>query len=602
MSTASTSRFEAADPESPAPAPDPPFDPADPSATPDPLQWAPPRGVQSPPDDPAPRVAADDAAEPLPIEAGRPRHRPPQALTAIDKLRDGISLRRDRVAGWVVTLVITALAFGLRFVNLATPAKLVFDETYYAKDAWTLWKFGYERDWPKSANDSIVAGNPDVYTDTASFIVHPPVGKWLIGLGEQLFGMNSFGWRIMPLVFGTLLVFFTIRLGRRLSRSTLVGGIAGLLLTVDGLAFTMSRIALLDIFQATFLVAAVAACVADRDYYRHRLADLLEERGIVDLNGRFGPIVWLRPWRVVAGVMFGLAIGTKWNSVYVLAVMGLLCVWWDIRARNVAGANYHSWLALLVDGIPAIVRMVLVAAAVYLSTWTSWLTTTGGYDRSWGSQHTDLPVVQWLGEGWASLLHYHQDILAFHTGDYINQATHPYNAHPLGWLLMIRPLSVDYVGQIQPGEQGCTAVGETCVQAITAMGTPLLWWLGALALVVSVIWCLGGRDWRFGVPVLAAMATWLPWVINQGLPGSTVRPVFFFYAITIIPFTCIALAQVMGLVLGPRDGPNRRRGAIIVGLAVALVVANFAWLYPVLVDQVMPYQAWYARMWLRSWI
>jgi hypothetical protein len=314
MSTASTSRFEAADPESPAPAPDPPFDPADPSATPDPLQWAPPRGVQSPPDDPAPRVAADDAAEPLPIEAGRPRHRPPQALTAIDKLRDGISLRRDRVAGWVVTLVITALAFGLRFVNLATPAKLVFDETYYAKDAWTLWKFGYERDWPKSANDSIVAGNPDVYTDTASFIVHPPVGKWLIGLGEQLFGMNSFGWRIMPLVFGTLLVFFTIRLGRRLSRSTLVGGIAGLLLTVDGLAFTMSRIALLDIFQATFLVAAVAACVADRDYYRHRLADLLEERGIVDLNGRFGPIVWLRPWRVVAGVMFGLAIGTKWNS------------------------------------------------------------------------------------------------------------------------------------------------------------------------------------------------------------------------------------------------------------------------------------------------
>ena len=33
----------------------------------------------------------------------------------------------------------------------------------------------------------------------------------------------------------------------------------------------MSRIALLDIFQATFLVAAVACCVADRDWYANTI-------------------------------------------------------------------------------------------------------------------------------------------------------------------------------------------------------------------------------------------------------------------------------------------------------------------------------------------
>ena len=53
---------------------------------------------------------------------------------------------------------------------------------------------------------------------------------------------------------------------------------------------------------------------------------------------------------------------------------------------------------------------------------------------------------------------------------------------------------------------------------------------------------------------------------------------------------------------GPAGGPNRRRGAIIVGVAMALVAANFAYIYPVLTDQLMLYKDWLARMWLRSWI
>ena len=51
--------------------------------------------------------------------------------------------------------------------------------------------------------------------------MHPQVGKWIIAGGEHLFGMNSFGWRFGSLVFGTLLVLVTIRLVRRVSRSTL---------------------------------------------------------------------------------------------------------------------------------------------------------------------------------------------------------------------------------------------------------------------------------------------------------------------------------------------------------------------------------------------
>jgi dolichyl-phosphate-mannose--protein O-mannosyl transferase len=550
--------------------------------------------------DAAPASEIPPATQPAPVALQvielHPDVQPlPRSLTTIERLREG--RMTDRLAGWVVTLAISALAFGIRFVNLGFPNKLVFDETYYAKDAFTLWKFGYETKWPEDANDSIITGATNVFSDSPSYVVHPPVGKWLIGFGEQLFGMNSFGWRFMPLVFGTLLVFFTIRLARRLSRSTLIGAIAGLLITCDGLAFFMSRIALLDIFQAVFLVAAVSCCLADRDYYRWRLADLLERMGKPDFAGAFGPIVWWRPWRLVAGLLFGLAIGTKWNSMFLLAVMGVLGVFWDVGARRLAGSSWRAWLASLIDGIPAFCYLVVVAAVTYLASWSGWLLTKGGYYRDWGEKNPDEPLVKFLGDPFASWLHYQIEVFSFHTGQYMKDQTHPYDSHPIGWLLMIRPIGIDWEGDIPPGVSGCTAPeGETCIRVIDGMGTPLLWWLAALALVVSVIWWLGGRDWRFGLPVLAALSTYLPWFANAD------RPVFFFYTITILPFTVISLAMVFGLILGPEHSPHRRRGGIIAGVLAGLVVANFAWIYPVLTDELMWRSDWLARMWLRSWI
>ena len=35
---------------------------------------------------------------------------------------------------------------------------------------------------------------------------------------------------------------------------------------------------------------------------------------------------------------------------------------------------------------------------------------------------------------------------------------------------------------------------------------------------------------------------------------------------------------------------------------VALVAANFAYIYPILTDQLLPYQSWLSRMWFRTWI
>ena len=502
----------------------------------------------------------------------------------------------DRLTGWLLTLLITAIAFVIRFVNLGRPSNLVFDETYYAKDAYSLLKFGYERNWPSSANKSIVAGNPDVMQSTASFIVHPQVGKWLIAGGEYLFGMNSFGWRFASLVFGTLLVLVTIRLVRRVSRSTLVGCLAGLLLTFDGLAFVMSRTALLDIFMAFFVLAAVSCLAADRDWFRSRLASHLEARQLPDLGGRFGPALIVRPWRLAAGVCFGLALGTKWNALYLLAAFALLSLAWDVGARRLAGAQWASNWAVIRDGAPAFVSLVVVSAGVYLASWASWLATSGGYDRNWGQLHPDSTSVRFLGKALASLLHYQKDIWDFHTGTFINDATHVYAAHPAGWLILARPIGMDAVNDIKPGTDGCLGP-DNCLRVISGIGTPALWWAAVIALVFALILWVGARDWRFGIPVVGVLSAWLPWF------QYTDRPLFFFYAIAIIPFSVMAVALCLGRLLGDaRAGERRMIGAVVTGAFVALVAANFAYIYPILTDEVLAHPQWLARMWFKTWI
>ena len=534
-------------------------------------------------------------AEPVrPLQTAMPPPPAPRPPTTVERLR--VAMPTDRLTGWVVTLLITAAAFVLRVVNLGYPNKLVFDETYYAKDAYSLLKFGYERNWPSDANAQVVAGTPDVMQTTASFVVHPPVGKWLIAVGEAVFGMNAFGWRVAPLVVGTLLVLVTIRLVRRVSKSTLVGGLAGLLLTLDGLAFVMSRTALLDIFVAFFVVAGVSCLAADRDWFRNRLADYLERHELPDLRGLFGPACVLRPWRLAAGVCFGLAIGSKWNALYLLAAFALLSLAWDVGARRLAGAGRHAPVAVLRDGVPAFVSLVVLAGVVYLGTWAGWLSTSGGYDRDWAAANQDARTTQLLGAPLASWIHYQKAIWDFHTGDFINTAEHSYRADPAGWLVVARPIGIDAVNDIKPGTDGCVGP-DNCIRVISGIGTPALWWVAVFALIAAAILWVGGRDWRFGIPVVGVLAGWLPWFSYDD------RPLFFFYAVTIIPFSVMAVALGIGRLLGEgRAGDRRMVAGIVSGAFVALVAANFAYIYPVLTDELLPYRSWLSRMWFRSWI
>ena len=510
-------------------------------------------------------------------------------------LRDRLhpALPADGLWGWIGPVLIMVFAGVLRLWELGRPAKFVFDETYYPKDAYSLLRFGVEHQFVEKANERILAGDLDVL-DGAAFVVHPPAGKWLIALGEWAFGMDPFGWRVAIALFGTLSVLVMARVVRRLTRSTLLGCLAAFLLALDGLHLVESRIALLDMPAMVWLLLAFAALLIDRDWARQRFADAVEPLGRV-ASGTWGPALLWRPWRLVAGVCFGLACATKWNAAAAMAAFGLLTWAWDVGARRAIGVRFREAAnagRAAVDAAVAFATVALTAVVVYVVSWAGWFASPDGYDRTWAAANPASGLAALVPDSLRSLWHYHAEIMYFHT--HLTE-THQYASSPWGWLIIARPVSFDWADNLGP-DRGCPT--DRCVQEILGIGTPVLWWGAVLALVACLVWWLAGRDWRFGVPIVGVAATWLPWF------AYTDRPIFYFYAIMILPWLVIGITLVLGKILGPADAsPSRRTwGAAVVGGFTVLVLLNFAYLYPVLTDQVLPYDDWLRRMWFRSWV
>lgn len=583
--------------------------------------WAPvsagpvPRDVRGEGGDPSARVAvlepgerdpyalgADDPA-PVTREPDQPAP-PPTKDELLDRLVGRATLlldrtRRDRLTGWAWALAVTALAGILRFWDLGKPHSLVFDETYYVKDGWSLVERGYEADWGEDPNPAFEAGDDSSLGTDPEYVVHPQVGKWLIGLGMRLTGgmESAFGWRFAVALLGTLSVLLIARIARRLFGSTAWGTVAGLLLAVDGMAIVMSRTALLDPILMFFVLAAFGALVLDREQARRRLAERTADLLAQGRNLGWGPDLGFRWWRLAAGVLLGLGMGTKWSAMYFLAVFGLLTVAWDATARRTVGVRNWAGAAVVKDGIVAAVVMVGTTVVVYLASWWSWFAHAQAWGRSWAADHPG-EGVGWLPGPLRSFVEYHRQMWDFHNG---LETPHTYAAHPLGWIVQWRPTSFYWDGDLSAltGTDAQAACGaDHCAQAILAIGNPVLWWSAAAAVLVAIFWLIRYRDWRAGAVLSGLLAGWVPWFLYAH------RTIFDFYAIAFTPWVVLTLVYVLTLIVGPPTLPREaRRGAIIgVGVFLGVVVAVSVYFYPLWAGWTVPYDFWHQHMWLQTWI
>ena len=493
----------------------------------------------------------------------------------------------DGRGGWGATLLVGLVAGLLRVVRLEQPRGRIFDEIYYVCDAQNLLRFGVEVATEGGSPEAQARCAP---TGEPGFVVHPPLGKWLIALGIRVLGTNELGWRIAAAVAGTLTVVVLVRVARRMTGSTVLACTAGLLLSLDGLHLVLSRTALLDVFLTAWVVGAFACLVADRDAVRRRLAACDDD----DL-ARGAPALGLRPWRLAAGACLGAAVATKWSGLYAVAALVLLSFAWEVGARRTAGVP-SPVRSVLRRSVPASLgTLVVLPAALYVLSWAGWFTSDEGYARSWADTNPAAGAAGLLPDPLRSWWQYHREIFGFHDG---LRQTHAYQSHPAGWLLLARPVSFYYPQDIGAGDLGCEVAA--CSREVLAIGTPAIWW-GFLLALPFVLWLwVARRDWRAAAALVMVAAAIVPWV-REDLDGRTM---FLFYALPAVPFLCLALALVAGWGLGGADAsPARRRtAALATGVYLALVVLNFAYLYPVLAARTIPYDAWYDRMWFSSWI
>ena len=415
-------------------------------------------------------------------------------------------------------IAIALISFILRVVNLGRINSFIFDEVYYVDGARDLLKYGVE----------VSGSKPE-------FVVHPPLGKWLIGAGIKVFGDNGFGWRITTAIAGSLMILLIARIAYKLFRDPFLTALASALMALDGLALVHSRTALLDNFLALFILLATYLFLTKRYWW--------------------------------TGIALGCALATKWSALYFIIAFGGIGLY---RAFT-----HHSGKSLIKPTLQRFVQFGLIPLTVYISSWVGWFASGRGWDRHYSKNI------------FSSFIYYHQQMLAFHTG---LVEKHSYQANPWSWLIMARPTSFYY-------ETPKSCGSNSCSQEILALGTPFLWWLGTVAVIVVIgLWfrslTIHRMDPALSIIVTGIAAGYLPWFFYQR------RTVFSFYAIAFEPFVILALVYCARSLISNYG----RTGQFLLATFLTLIFLNFIYFLPLYLGDVVTYDAWHARMWFTSWI
>ncbi len=454
-----------------------------------------------------------------------------------------VAKRAWKNADWIALLVLLLLTSVLRFASLSDPPDMIFDEIYYAKDScfYVL----------NDVDPCEVDGNQAE--------VHPPVGKWLIGIGIKAFGFDSFGWRFVPAIGGTLTVLLMYLIARKIFGSWKWAAMASGLLAIDPLHFVQSRTSMLDIFVPMFGLATLLFLLLDRDRILGADGSETRSRGIFD-----------RPWRIAVGAGAGLTVATKWTGGFYLLIAVLLTVAWETASRH--GPRMRAFWTTVKEEAASI-ALWLVALPIVI------------YVVSFAGQFQGKLLASPFSEGsWGrAFLDHHEYMWNFHTQ---LEATHGYASPPWTWILIKRPVSYFFCS----GANCTPATPEGNYSEIFATGSPLVWWASIIAILgLGIVW-VARRNYRSpeGLILAGIVFTYGPWLV----PGAERPAVFLFYLLPTVPFMILALVYWMERIADTWEGKTAT------ALFATGAVAVFAFYYPLLTKKSIPQPHWQKRIWV----
>jgi len=423
----------------------------------------------------------------------------------------------------LVPAALTLAAALFRFPGLGYPHEEYFDEVYHARTALQYLRGESPVEW-----------------------VHPPTAKLLIATGVAAFGYEPWAWRLAPALAGTLLLPIFYFLARRVAGIERAAVLASVLLLCDGVYLVQSRIAMTNVFAVLFQVLSA----------------------LLVLEAATGPR--LRGGRMAgAGLALGLALSTRWTSLWAWGFLGLVFVALRVhRLRAKEPDRPFEWgreIGLL------LVAFFAIPVGVYLLSYLPWMLQCHPHGvEGWGQRLGDV-------------VDEHKRVLDYHSQ---LTATHHYFSPWWTWPWLYRPTW--YFWWSDP----------EVIRGIVALGNPAIWWVsvGAAGWALATGWQT--RDPRRLFTGAGYFLLYVPW----GLSPRTLN--FGHYLFEAIPYACLALGMILDRLW---DGPHR----VLARLYVALVVVLFLHFLPLLTALPLFQPLWAFRLfpggpgiwtWFPTWI
>jgi dolichyl-phosphate-mannose--protein O-mannosyl transferase len=409
-----------------------------------------------------------------------------------------------------LALLLALAAAVFRLPRLGYPPEEVFDEVYHAKTALQYLKGEEPTEW-----------------------VHPPMAKLLIAVGVATFGYDSWSWRIMVALAGIALAPVFFLLARQTLEHERAAVLASVLLLCDGVYLVQSRIAMTNIFAVLFQL----------------LSALLVVRAARAAQLPVGGMLW-------AGVALGLAVSTRWTSLWALGFLGLVLLalrgWRLFRPRE---------LALTVAAF------LLVPAAIYAASYLPLV-------------HLRPGLPPW--RTWAELWDLQKEVWNYHA--HLN-AEHPYFSAWWTWPWLYRPTWYHF-RQV-----------ENTIYGIVAIGNPALWWVSVPVSLWALVTGLRARSFARLFAGAGFFALYLPW----GVSPRTLN--YNHYLFEAIPYACLSLGVLL-------DAHWNGRWRWAARAYLGLVVALFFFFYPFLTAMPVPARWYYYDLgrgvrpwtWFPKWV
>lgn len=423
-------------------------------------------------------------------------------------------------------------------------SKMYFDEVYFAR----------------SAENFVNHVIPKERT-------HPPLGKLIQTVGVLAFGETPFGWRIMGVIFGTLLVPLMYLLGKKLFGTWIGGFSASFLFTFDFMHFTMARIATTDTYVVFFSLLAQLFFLV---YFLNVLKD------------GWKTSIWPL---FIAFVCVALGFSTKWFVLY--GALGMLALLVAIRFKDLTrfkGTLSEKYVAFFNHPFLLMMGFVGVFAAIYFATY--------------------IPEML-LGDSPLTILNLQNAMLSFHAGTVTDSASAPW----WSWPLMFR---IDGVNV--PRWFDITYLPNGVVSTITAFGNPAVWWVGFTTMILLVIRAfhieellsnlrsrlsksalgesvsIRGEGWDVAAIYISVvfLFSWLPYVFIG-------RATYIYHYFLSVPLLCLALTYFINKYW------HKPIGKVAAIILFASTVAMFVAFYPVISGAPATSEYIHNLKWFPSW-